>query len=1061
MEPSAEPAVPEELLLASMSELPRMEEHLELGAELGRGAFGVVHRARSRRGEELAVKLQVQSLHPEQRARVLREAALLRGLRHPRLTAFRGIFQDARGCLALAYELVPGEPLDRRLERERPGLATIRSWLADLGAALDALHGAGLVHRDLKPANVMCEPDGHLRLLDFGLARLEGPGGTLTQDGTLVGTPLYLSPEVLRGERAGPRADLYALACLAYEFHAGRPPFPGETTEVIRHHLATPPPRLSRSAPGIPEDMDAVLTRALAKQPRERYPSAKALVEALAGASSATSPLSRRAPAELVPPGSPPPGPHSPSPAGRPPPSAPAPAPTPAPTPGRSRWPLAVAALLLLAALLLPGRAPEPPSAQVEVVPGGAWIEVSPRRSSRALALRVDDEVRDVFPGERRFMAWSDPGAIHHSMELVGGRLELSGSLPEESATGEPAPPAPGPLTLQAAPAPRFPGTTWFLEEGHLGLAFPRDQRAPDLVEVQLMARSDWDPASWILEQDPPGSGVFRLPTDSIPTYPWFPSPDEEGPREVARLPPDLRARALYGPRDLERERRAPGVELPGLLEGRARGRDREDPFQPALRSPCKIRRTTRTGRIKGWSYQEFTGEPLPLPDGRLLVVDDLGYLVVYRRAPLTLESVTAPGPKEAHGRRRVVLFPGEDGGVRMIFSSTRGTPVRRTLEELLGSPRLQVLPPGESCSLAVSSFSPPEFGDFERWQHTSGPFPLEGTDLFGAPLDREARFHWIAPEGPDRVLDLPAPERDPVPLDFPPLALDGCQVVGYTQAPPDELSREDRLFDRPTWFYGLDLAVPEIRWQLRLPHRPQSPPAAFRGGMALVHEGRLVHWPREVLRRGPTLANATTLHDFGDKSYNLSNPTFTAWMADGPRGLDVFTWPGIRSLRDVIRDALAHPEAPNPHPRWTRFRPEEGSLTVEREVVLELVHTGNHQMSTELGNHTGIFRLQEAAGGELLFLCVFADSDTRSINLCLDREAMAVLSYQHLETSMSPLRYPLHGPVLVPAREGPEQGGFHLYTADAVDGLYEWWAPVGTGPDRANLPTGPGAAGP
>lgn len=260
-----------------------LEQAYELGAELGRGALGRVLRGRARAsGASVAVKLPLRAPTPEARARIEREARVLCGLRHPRLVRLLDLLPDAQDIPALVYELVEGQDLEAVLATRRPGPDEVVGWVRDVASGLEALHGAGLVHRDLKPANLMLGADGRVSILDFGLARPVEGGEDLTRTGTLVGTPAYMAPEVLRGEPLSSAADLYALACVVYEARVGHAPFEGPMEELIQGHLrgAVPP------VPGDPATSE-VLARALAKRPGDRPATATELAVDLAAARAA------------------------------------------------------------------------------------------------------------------------------------------------------------------------------------------------------------------------------------------------------------------------------------------------------------------------------------------------------------------------------------------------------------------------------------------------------------------------------------------------------------------------------------------------------------------------------------------------------------------------------------------------------------------------------------------------------------------------------------------------------------------------------------------------------
>lgn len=265
-------------------ELPGFEERYQLGPELGRGTFGVVHRATRRRDGAAAAAKVLHQASPDARARVRREADLVRDLEHPHLVRLQGVFGDVHGDPVLVYDLVDGDTLEERTRLGPADPATLLRWTRELAAALEALHGAGLVHRDLKPENVMIDEAGRVRLLDYGLARPEQQGRTMTAEGLVLGTPAYMAPEVFDGARPSPADDVYALACLVYASLAGRPAHGGATPFEVLGAKRSPPPRLPRlAALGAPQlnSLDAVFARALSPVAGDRYPGPGALSSAV------------------------------------------------------------------------------------------------------------------------------------------------------------------------------------------------------------------------------------------------------------------------------------------------------------------------------------------------------------------------------------------------------------------------------------------------------------------------------------------------------------------------------------------------------------------------------------------------------------------------------------------------------------------------------------------------------------------------------------------------------------------------------------------------------------
>lgn len=276
---------------------------------LGRGGMGVVYRAWDPRlKRQVAIKLIAPELSgdPAFRERFLGEAELAAALEHPNVIpihdagevaepsgAHRGEDRTAVTArselhdsdrtpaqLFLVMRLVEGSDLKSLLARDGP-LAPARSAAvcAQLAGALDAAHARGLVHRDVKPSNVLLDRDEHVYLADFGLTRELAEQGALAGDGRSIGTPAYVAPEQIRGDVAAAAADQYALGCVLFECLTGAPPFPRDRElAVLFAHLQDEPPRASERNPALPQAVDAVVGRALAKEPAERYPTCADLV---------------------------------------------------------------------------------------------------------------------------------------------------------------------------------------------------------------------------------------------------------------------------------------------------------------------------------------------------------------------------------------------------------------------------------------------------------------------------------------------------------------------------------------------------------------------------------------------------------------------------------------------------------------------------------------------------------------------------------------------------------------------------------------------------------------
>jgi hypothetical protein len=246
---------------------------------IAEGGMGAVHLAEaSGSGDRLALKVMPAELgeDPSFRRRFLREARYASAVDHPNVVRVVDS-GEADGLLYIAMEYVHGRDLAAILAREgrlEPERAT--AILAQVGEALDAAHAAGLIHRDVKPGNVLVASaagDEHALLTDFGLTKSPTRDSVaLTEAGQYVGTFAYTAPEQILGGAIDGRADVYSLACVLFECLGGAPPFGSElAAEVLTAHVDSPPPRLRERAPQLPDALDEALSRALAKDPSERF----------------------------------------------------------------------------------------------------------------------------------------------------------------------------------------------------------------------------------------------------------------------------------------------------------------------------------------------------------------------------------------------------------------------------------------------------------------------------------------------------------------------------------------------------------------------------------------------------------------------------------------------------------------------------------------------------------------------------------------------------------------------------------------------------------------------
>lgn len=303
---------------------------------LGEGGMGRVFRAYDERlDRRVAIKVLVRDEDPDARTRLVREARAVAQLDHPNVVAVYDV-GEVEGSPYIAMELVQGRSL-RSVVGDAMVSPTERiRYLVEVARALGAAHDAGLVHRDVKPENVIIRSDGRVKVLDFGIARRQRPSGdasapteaslsTLTADGVKAGTPTYMAPEQIRGDKLDGRCDQFAWAVTAYEVFVGKPPWTGNDPLAVIASIMSEEPPPPPSIAMMPHAFAAVVRRALQKRPDDRYTTMHLLVAAV---ESASAPVQAGAPFSAPPSSLPaPPGPGSlHQPASYPPPSPPRPA---------------------------------------------------------------------------------------------------------------------------------------------------------------------------------------------------------------------------------------------------------------------------------------------------------------------------------------------------------------------------------------------------------------------------------------------------------------------------------------------------------------------------------------------------------------------------------------------------------------------------------------------------------------------------------------------------------------------------------------------------------------
>ena len=275
----------------------RTLSHYKILDEISRGGMGVVYRAvDTKLNREVALKVLPENLisDPERKRRFTQEAQAAASLEHPNIAVIYEI-DEAEGVTFMVMELIRGDKLSAVIEKERPSLQRSLDLCLEVAEGLAEAHDKGIVHRDLKPDNVMLAPNGHAKIIDFGLAKLVEPLGgeeeteahtalrRETDPGVVMGTASYMSPEQARGSQVDHRSDIFSFGIVLYELLSGKPPFQGSSgIEILNAILKdTPAPLPPLGGDVMPEaafELEHIVEKCLAKDPRDRYQGMKDLV---------------------------------------------------------------------------------------------------------------------------------------------------------------------------------------------------------------------------------------------------------------------------------------------------------------------------------------------------------------------------------------------------------------------------------------------------------------------------------------------------------------------------------------------------------------------------------------------------------------------------------------------------------------------------------------------------------------------------------------------------------------------------------------------------------------
>jgi serine/threonine-protein kinase len=429
----------------------QMLGHYEITGKIGKGGMGIVYRATDTLiGREVALKTillrEIEDPNERQflKERLFREAKSAGILSHPNIvTVFQIGEQD--GLTYIAMEFVDGPNLAELLNRpEKPSLETLVSILDQSAAALDYAHSRGVVHRDIKPGNIIIRSDGVAKIADFGVAKISSQN--VTRTGMTLGTPHYMSPEQFHGRTIDGRSDQYSLAVMVYEIFTGKKPFTADSITGLMYKILHEEPNPRRDNPDLSEEADAILRKALAKEPENRYPTCSEFIQQLRGVSGVTlKPLPFESHTRT--PGSGtsvqrPTTPHS-TPIARP--------ATPPPIAGAPHTPVPTPSSGLPSAAMMPPPPPAPPSPPIP--PSQAWSFRSPEAGAPL------EDTPTPLPGGPSTAASSTPLPFAEAATPRTGLPTSSGMAMNFPPPPTPAPPVAGgptppPVTPPTPPIP-------------------------------------------------------------------------------------------------------------------------------------------------------------------------------------------------------------------------------------------------------------------------------------------------------------------------------------------------------------------------------------------------------------------------------------------------------------------------------------------------------------------------------------------------------------------------------------------------------------------------------